>query len=78
MIRESTAHSITHTHNPPIHTHKQIICAYSHEKKREVLKVTSAATKRQEQALTRERRGDSLAISKEGAMVFTSICSLYG
>jgi hypothetical protein len=50
--------------------------AYSREKKREVLSVIKAAIKRQEQALTRERRGDSLAISKEGAMVFTSICSL--
>lgn len=49
---------------------------HSREKKREVLSVMSAATKRQEQALTRERTGDSLASSTDGAMVFTSICSL--
>lgn len=48
----------------------------SPEKKREVLSVMSAATKRQEQALTRERSGDSLASSRDGARVLASSCRL--
>ena len=77
MTRERKKRS-TYTHTPLLHTYTNTnrTFTYSREKKREVLRVISAATNRQEQALTRERRGDSLAISKEGAIVFTSICRL--